>query len=97
MASPLDGKRIINDKHRAANLCVALGFLRLKPGARELNLHRWLDTWSGIGLFALGMYRQGYRLSLTHGITDEWRAACPDESDVRVGWLPFLATLLSES
>ncbi len=30
------------------------------------ELHRWLDTWSGIGLIAVGVERQGYRLSLSH-------------------------------
>jgi hypothetical protein len=48
----------------------------LRAKAAELSLlHRWLDSWSGIGLIAVGMYRQGYRLSLTHVAEGEWRAA----------------------
>jgi hypothetical protein len=25
-------------------------------------LHRWLDTWSGVGLITVGVERLGYRL-----------------------------------
>ena len=36
---------------RLATLRAALGFLRLPPTEPELRLlHRWLDTWSGVGL-----------------------------------------------
>jgi hypothetical protein len=63
------------DKHREANLRAALGFLKLTPSEPELNLlHRRLDSWSGIGHLAIGMYRQGYRLSLSHIAEGEWRA-----------------------
>lgn len=34
-------------------------------GAPRL-LHRWLDTWNGIGLIAGGAHRQDLRLSLSH-------------------------------
>jgi hypothetical protein len=64
------------DKRREANLRCALGLLRLTSSEPELTLlHRWLDSWSGIGLVALGMYRQGYRLSLSHIAEGEWRAS----------------------
>jgi hypothetical protein len=40
-----------------------LGFLRLTPKAPELRLlHTWGDTWSGIGVMADGLQRQGFAL-----------------------------------
>ena len=34
-----------------ATLRAALGFLQIPPRAAELRLlHRWLDTWTGVGL-----------------------------------------------
>jgi hypothetical protein len=29
-------------------------------------MHRWLDNWTGLGLIATGMERQGYQLHLTN-------------------------------
>ena len=50
---------------RRSLLTAALGFLRLSPRSRELVvLHRWLDSWSGIGHVVVGMERLGYRVSL---------------------------------
>jgi hypothetical protein len=64
----------VNDR-RLANLRAALGFLQLEPRAPELQLlHRWLDTWTGVGLITVGVERQGYRLSLRHITEGEWRA-----------------------
>jgi hypothetical protein len=37
-------------------------------------LRRWLSTWSGIGLVAAGMARQGHDLSLTRYAELGWRA-----------------------
>jgi hypothetical protein len=37
-------------------------------------LHRWLDTWTGVGLITVGVERQGMRLSLSHIADNEWRA-----------------------
>jgi hypothetical protein len=37
-------------------------------------LHRWLDTWTGLGLIAGGMARQGYDLALTRYAEAGWRA-----------------------
>lgn len=60
---------------RRASLVAALGFARLEPRARELRLiHSWLSNWSGLGLVAVGMERQGYRLHLTNIEEDVWRA-----------------------
>jgi hypothetical protein len=37
-------------------------------------LHRWLDSWTGLGLITVGVERQGFRLSLSHITEGEWRA-----------------------
>jgi len=44
--------------------------------ASELQLlHRWLDTWAGIGLIAVGLHSQGWDLQLTQYGDGNWRAA----------------------
>ena len=41
-------------------LRAALGFLQLPPRAFELRLlHRWLDTWTGIGLIVVASSGRG--------------------------------------
>ena len=51
------------DDSRHANLRATLGFLRLPPTEPELQLlHRWLDTWNGVGLITVGVERLGPRL-----------------------------------
>src|SRR5438132_7201690 len=57
-------------------MLVALGFLRLEghPPPVLDALHRWLDTWRGIGDVAVGMHRQGYDLQLTEYDEHGWRA-----------------------
>jgi hypothetical protein len=37
-------------------------------------LHRWLDTWTGVGLVVVGVERQGLRFSLSHIAERSWRA-----------------------
>jgi hypothetical protein len=60
---------------RLAALPVALGFLQIPPRAPELRLlHRWLDTWTGVGLIVVGVERQVLRFSLSHIAEGEWRA-----------------------
>ena len=50
---------------RRRNLAATLGFLHLSPRAPELRLlHRWLDSWSGVGLIAVGLHRVGHDLRL---------------------------------
>jgi hypothetical protein len=51
---------------RVLTLTAALGFLQLPPRAPELQLlHRWLDSWTGVGLIAVGLRREGWDLQLT--------------------------------
>jgi hypothetical protein len=54
---------------RGQLLVAALGFDGCSlPSERALGaLRTWLDSWSGIGHVAVGMYRQGYDLHLTGG------------------------------
>jgi hypothetical protein len=60
---------------RLATLRAALGFLELPPRAPELRLlHRWLDSWVGVGLITVGVERLGYLLLLSHIAEGEWRA-----------------------
>jgi hypothetical protein len=60
---------------RLASLRAALGFLHLAPRAPELRLlHRWLDTWTGLGLMVVGVERPGLRFSLSYIAEGEWRA-----------------------
>jgi hypothetical protein len=55
---------------RRSLLAAALGFAL----AGEPLVERWLATWSGVGLVAAGMARQGYDLSLTRYDDLGWRA-----------------------
>jgi hypothetical protein len=67
-ARPADTKRLLAPDSRPALLRAALGFLQLEPREPELHLlHCWLDTWSGVGLVATGMQRQGWDLQ-AHGL-----------------------------
>jgi hypothetical protein len=59
---------------RRALLVAALGFLRLWEAPLEVGmLHRWLDSWQGLGLIVTGMERQGYDVSLTR-YPEGWRS-----------------------
>jgi hypothetical protein len=56
-------------------LVAALGFLQLSPRAPELlPRHQWLDSWTGLGLIAVGLHRQGWDLQLTQYDDGNWRA-----------------------
>jgi hypothetical protein len=37
-------------------------------------MHQWLDSWSGVGLVAVGMAHQGWDLQLTAYAGRDWRA-----------------------
>jgi hypothetical protein len=44
-----------------ARLRVTLAFAVLPPTEPELAmLHRWLDTWRGLGAIVDGMHREGF-------------------------------------
>ena len=50
---------------RGRRLRAAPGFLTLEPRETELRLlHRWVDSWSGIGLVVAGVTHQGFQVSL---------------------------------
>lgn len=51
------GKRVGLVGLGPALLRAALGFLQLQPDLRPL--HRWLDTWEGVGLITVSVERQG--------------------------------------
>ena len=64
---------------RARLMMVAVGFAGLDaPPASVppalITLHRWLDSWSGIGVIERGMARQGYDLALTRYANEGRRA-----------------------
>jgi hypothetical protein len=53
--------------HRGQLLMAALGFAGLPRPSHDRalwGLRTWLDSWSGIGLIAVGMARQDYDLHL---------------------------------
>jgi len=56
-------------------LRAAFGFAQLEPRALELRLlHRWLDSWRGIGDIVNGMHRAGWDLQLTEYGDGYWHA-----------------------
>jgi len=56
-------------------LRAVLGFLALEPHERELRLlHRYADTWRGIGDVVTGMARHEYDLELRRYDGRGWRA-----------------------
>jgi hypothetical protein len=82
---------------RAPNLRAALGFVSLEPRAPELQLlHRWLDSWRGVGDVVTGMNRQGYWLHLSNVDAGTWRAtfsrdAMTAADGFGAGYTPWLA------
>lgn len=51
----------MTDPRSRANLAAAVAATLVPGHAPELALvHRWLDSWSGLGLIVDGMRRQGY-------------------------------------
>ena len=68
-------ERAVTD-HRARLMLATLGFLRLEGQQPPVlaALHRWLDSWPGIGAIARGMAHQGFDLQLTRYDERGWRA-----------------------
>jgi len=81
----MDGAGVPDDRRRLL-LRAALGFLQLPPRAPELQLlHRWLDTWTGVGLVVVGVERLGHRLSLESHRRRRVAGDVHGASDVRAG------------
>lgn len=57
-------------------VALAAALPRIPPDMAPVfpGLHRWLDSWRGIGDLVTGMNRQGYDLALTQ-YPDAWRCA----------------------
>ena len=75
VAMPTPSGYEVLSEMRRSRLTAALGAV-LTPGiAPELQLvHRWLDSWIGVGLLAAGLQRQGWDLQLTAYGEGHWRA-----------------------
>jgi hypothetical protein len=64
----------VNPRQQAV-LAATLGFATLSPDIAELHLlHRWLDSWRGLGDIVVGMHRAGWDLQLTQYGDGYWRA-----------------------
>jgi hypothetical protein len=62
-------------------LRAAVGFALVPPTEPELRLlHRWMDSWRGVGDVVTGMNRQGYWLHLSNIDAGTWRATFSRES-----------------
>ena len=60
---------------RGRRLRAALAAVLVRAQAPELTLvHRWLDSWAGIGLIVVGMAHQGCQVSLGEHGTARWIA-----------------------
>jgi hypothetical protein len=60
----------------ARRLRAALAAVLVEADAPEFTLvHRWLDSWGGVGLLALGLHRVGYDLDLRQYGDGHWRAS----------------------
>jgi hypothetical protein len=60
---------------RGRRLRAAPAAVPVKARAPELTLvHRWLDSWAGIGLVVVGMAHQGFQVSLGDHGSGRWIA-----------------------
>jgi hypothetical protein len=60
---------------RGRRLQAALAAVLVRDHAPELTpIHRWLDSWAGIGLIVVGMSHKGYQVSLGEHGTARWIA-----------------------
>ena len=60
---------------RGRRLRAALAAVLIRGHTPELALvHRWLDSWSGIGLIVVGMTHQGFQVSLGEHGAGQWIA-----------------------
>src|SRR5687768_1626105 len=64
-APPYRDPVLTRDEQRLTNLRTTLGFLQLPPTEPEVvALHQCFDSWSGLGMIAVGISRQGWDLQL---------------------------------
>jgi len=74
----MDDRVTLDLARRRRLLVAALAAARLAPAAGAASpltqCQHWLDRWSGVGLVAAGMARQGYDLELTRFGDEGWRA-----------------------
>lgn len=74
----MDDGATLDLARRRRLLIAALAAARLAPSARAVSTlahcQGWLDRWSGVGLIAAGMARQGFDLELTRFGDEGWRA-----------------------
>jgi hypothetical protein len=67
--------RLVELSQAGRRLRAALAAALVPAHAPELALvHRWLDTWNGIGLVSAGIHRAGWDLQLIQYGTGHWRA-----------------------
>jgi hypothetical protein len=60
---------------RSRRLRAALAAVLVRDHAPELALvHRWLDSWAGVGLIVVGMQHQGLQVSLGEHGSGQWIA-----------------------
>jgi hypothetical protein len=76
-------------ERRRVLLRAAVGFAQIRvpdPPPELALVHRWLDSWTGIGHIAVGMARHGYDVSLT---SDEngWRATFLHRDHLTRPWI----------
>src|SRR5215471_16131395 len=74
----MDDRATVDLAQRRRLLVAALVATRLAPAAGATSplthCQNWLDRWSGVGLVATGMARQGFDLELTRFGDEGWRA-----------------------
>jgi hypothetical protein len=75
---------------RGRRLRAALATVLIHAHAPELALiHRWLDTWSGIGRIIVGMTHPGFQVSLG-------RTGCPGPDSKDISQAPSCFQLIGE-
>ena len=74
-AEPTFARGLVELTSARGRLRAALAAVLVQAEAPELALvHRWLDSWHGVGLLAVGLHRIGYDLDLRQYGDGHWRA-----------------------
>jgi hypothetical protein len=70
-----DARGTVELDARGRRLRAALAAVLVRASAPEPALvHRWLDSWAGIGLVVVGMVHQGFRVDLGDHGAGRWIA-----------------------